>query len=161
MPHTAFITGGPRGIGLGIPRARAAEGWRLALCGQRAEADVTESLDSLRRSGVDLHYSRADIGVSDDRARLLDDVLSRFGTVEALVNNAGRAPRVRADLLDATEVSFEEVLRTNLQGPYFLTQAVARTMTNAKARDASARGAIVFITSVSAEMASPNRGEYC
>ena len=78
----------------------------------------------------------------------------------ALVNNAGRAPRVRADLLDATEDSFEEVLRTNLQGPYFLTQAVAREMI---ARGGRRRhgGGIVFITSVSAEMASPNRGEYC
>src|SRR5262245_42126630 len=161
MPQTALVTGGTRGIGFGIAKALAAEGWGLALCGQRAEADVTETLDSLRRIGADVHYSRADIGVSDDRARLLDDVLSRFGTVEALVNNAGRAPRVRADLLDATEASFEDVLRTNLQGPYFLTQAVARTMANAKTRDASARGVIVFITSVSAEMASPNRGEYC
>jgi NAD(P)-dependent dehydrogenase (short-subunit alcohol dehydrogenase family) len=76
------------------------------------------------------------------------------------VNNAGRAPRVRADLLAAPEDSFEEVLRTNLQGPYFLTQAVARLFVEQQA-DAGIPRAIVFVTSVSAEMASPHRGEYC
>jgi NAD(P)-dependent dehydrogenase (short-subunit alcohol dehydrogenase family) len=156
-----LVTGGTRGIGLGIAKALAAEGWRLALCGQRAQSDVADVLETLRTAGADVHYSRADVGAADDRARLLDDVQSRFGGVTALVNNAGRAPRVRADLLDATEASFDELIRTNLQGPYFLTQAVARTMVEARARDGAARSAIVFITSVSAEMASPNRGDYC
>jgi NAD(P)-dependent dehydrogenase (short-subunit alcohol dehydrogenase family) len=159
--QTALITGGTRGIGLGIAKALAAEGWQLALCGQRAEAEVADTLESLRRTGVAVHYSRADVGAADSRARLVDDVQSRFGAVHGLVNNAGRAPRVRADLLDATEASFEDLIHTNLQGPYFLTQAIARTMVEAKARDASTRCAIVFITSVSAEMASPNRGDYC
>ena len=77
------------------------------------------------------------------------------------VNNAGRAPRVRADLLDATEESFDEVLRTNLQGPYFLTQAVARDQVERRRADPAFRASIVFITSVSAEMMSINRGEYC
>ncbi len=81
--------------------------------------------------------------------------------LHALVNNAGRAPRVRADLLAATEESFEEVLRTNLQGPYFLTQAVARLLAQQPAASAGSARAIVFVTSVSAEMASPHRGEYC
>jgi NAD(P)-dependent dehydrogenase (short-subunit alcohol dehydrogenase family) len=81
--------------------------------------------------------------------------------VNALVNNAGRAPRVRADLLDAAEDSFEELVRTNLQGPYFLTQAIARDQLARRATDSSFHASIVFITSVSAEMASVNRGEYC
>ena len=80
-----------------------------------------------------------------------------LGTPSALVNNAGRAPRVRADILEAGEDSFEELIRTNLQGPYFLTQSVANAMIAGGARP---RG-IVFITSVSAEMASVNRGDYC
>jgi NAD(P)-dependent dehydrogenase (short-subunit alcohol dehydrogenase family) len=63
--------------------------------------------------------------------------------------------------MEATEESFEEVLRTNLQGPYFLTQAVARTMADRRAQDAGFGAAIVFVTSVSADMASLNRGEYC
>ena len=85
----------------------------------------------------------------------------RYGAVHALVNNAGRAPRVRADLLDASEESFEELIRINLQGPYFLTQAIARQMVERKTADAAFAGAIVFVTSVSAEMASITRGEYC
>jgi len=88
-------------------------------------------------------------------------VKKAHGTVNALVNNAGRAPRVRADLLAADEDSFEELLRTNLQGPYFLTQAIARDQIAHKHRDASFAAAIVFITSVSAELASTNRGDYC
>src|SRR5215210_8810388 len=122
----ALITGGTRGIGLGIARALARDGWTLALCGLRprdAVADVVSELDS---SGGGAEYWPADIGRSDDRTRLLSSIVAHFGTLHALVNNAGRAPRVRADLLDGSEESFEEVLRTNLQGPYFLTQAVAR-----------------------------------
>lgn len=160
MRSAALVTGGTRGIGLGIARALSADGWDLALCGTREPALVTEVLTTLRQSGGAVEYWRADVGVADDRARLLDAVVTRFGTLHALVNNAGMAPRVRADLLEAGEASFEEVLRTNLQGPYFLTQAAAPIMIEG-ARDASRRAAIVFITSVSAECASPNRGEYC
>jgi len=91
----------------------------------------------------------------------MDRAQANHGAVNALVNNAGRAPRVRADIIDATEESFEEVVRTNLQGPYFLTQAIARDMLERSRADATFRAAIVFVTSVSAEMISPNRGEYC
>lgn len=157
----ALVTGGTRGIGLGIARALAADGWDLALCGTREPALVAELVTSLRQAGGAVEYWRADVGVADDRARFLDAVVKRYGTLHALVNNAGMAPRVRADLLEAGEASFEEVLRTNLQGPYFLTQAAARIMIDGRSRDAGARAAIVFITSVSAECASPNRGEYC
>jgi 3-oxoacyl-[acyl-carrier protein] reductase len=157
----ALVTGGTRGIGLGIARALAADGWDLALCGMRQHADVADLLTTLRHAGGAAEYWPANVGVAGDRARLLDAVVSRYGTIHALVNNAGMAPRVRADLLEAGEPSFEEVLRTNLQGPYFLTQAAAQIMIAGGRPDAGARAAIVFITSVSAELASPNRGEYC
>src|SRR4029079_8143624 len=78
-----------------------------------------------------------------------------------LVNNAGRAPRNRADLLDAREDNFEELIRTNLQGPYFLTQALAREQVMRRQADPAFAASIVFITSVSAEAVSTNRGEYC
>ena len=157
----ALVTGGTRGIGLGIARALAASGCDLAVAGQRAASDVAEVLAALRATGADVHYAAGDISVVGDRARLVDDVLARFGRVDVLVNNAGRAPRVRADLLEATSDSFDEVLATNLAGPYFLTQTIARSMIDLRRRDPSARPVIVFITSVSAEMASPHRGEYC
>jgi len=162
MTRTALVTGGTRGIGLGIARALAREKWTLALVGTRADADVQPVVDELRSAGGgDVLYLRADLGDRSDRARLAAAVRERFGIVNALVNNAGRAPRVRADLLDASEESFEELVRTNLQGPYFLTQAIARDQIERRRADSNFVAVIVFITSVSAEMASSNRGDYC
>ena len=159
----ALVTGGARGIGLGISRALAADGWDLAIGGVRAPNEVADVLTALRSHGGRVHYVAADVGEPRDRRRLVDDVIATLGTPSALVNNAGRAPAVRNDLLEATEASFEELMRTNLQGPYFLTQAVANVMiAEQKSRGTvPARGGIVFITSVSAAMVSPNRGEYC
>ena len=107
-----------------------------------------------------MHYLAADLASQEARTRLLDDVRAT-GPIHALINNAGRAPRVRADILDASEDSFDELMRTNLQGPYFLTQAIARDMLEQRRADAAFAATIVFITSVSAVMASVNRGDYC
>jgi NAD(P)-dependent dehydrogenase (short-subunit alcohol dehydrogenase family) len=155
------LTGGTRVFGLGIARALARDGWSLALCGLRSRTHVADVLTELSLDGAEAEYWPADIGSASDRTQLLASVIARYGVVHALVNNAGRAPRVRADLLAATEESFEEVLRTNLQGPYFLTQSVARMLAQQPADRSEAKRGIVFITSVSAEMASPHRGEYC
>jgi 3-oxoacyl-[acyl-carrier protein] reductase len=159
--RTALVTGGTRGIGLGIARALADAGWNLALCGVRPESDVADVITELRKTGADVHYAAADLARTEDRARLVDGVRGHYGAVNALVNNAGRAPRVRTDLLDATEDSFEELVRTNLQGPYFLTQAIARDQLARRRDDPTFSAAIVFITSVSAELASVTRGDYC
>ena len=154
--RTAIVTGGTRGIGLGIATALAAEGWQLVVSGVRPAADVAATIDALAAAGRAVHYCASDIAVAGDRARLVAESVERFGAIDALVNNAGRAPAVRADILDAGEESFETLLRTNLQGPYFLTQQVARHMVE------RGHGAgIVFVTSVSAELASINRGDYC
>jgi NAD(P)-dependent dehydrogenase (short-subunit alcohol dehydrogenase family) len=159
--RTAFVTGGTRGIGLGIARALAQVGWKLAIGGTRPDSDVSGVVAELHTLGAAVQYLRGDLARSGDRARLVAEIRARVGAVHALVNNAGRAPRVRADLLEATEESFDEVLRTNLQGPYFLTQALARDQLERRRSDPSFAASITFITSVSAEMASPNRGEYC
>jgi len=159
--RVALVTGGTRGIGLGIARALAEDGWNLAIGGTRPDADVSAVVGELRALGAAVQYLRGDLARSDDRARFVAEARARFGAVNALVNNAGRAPRVRADLLEATEESFDEVLRTNLQGPYFLTQAIARDQVERRRADLSFAASITFITSVSAGMASPNRGEYC
>src|SRR5204863_8455864 len=92
---SALVTGGTRGIGLGVARALAQDGWDLALCGVRPEADVTAVLDDLRAVGGAVHYCAADLARAEDRVRLVDTVRARYGAVNALVNNAGRAPRVR------------------------------------------------------------------
>jgi len=151
----ALITGGTRGIGLGIARALAAERWTLALCGVRASDQVRETIDTFDGQA---DYFQCDVSSREDRERLIEAIGSRWGSIDALVNNAGRAPRVRADLLDAEEDNFEWLLRTNLQGPYFLTQSIARQMLSGTARSGRS---IVFVTSVSAEMVSTNRGDYC
>ncbi len=85
----------------------------------------------------------------------MDEVLARFGRIDLLVNNAGVAPNVRADLLEMGEESMRRVLSINLEGPFFLTQRVAREMI------CQGSGMIINITSMSAYVSSVNRGEYC
>jgi NAD(P)-dependent dehydrogenase (short-subunit alcohol dehydrogenase family) len=161
MRRVALVTGGTRGIGLAVARALAAEGFDLALCGVRQESQVTGVLEELRAKGGEVRYFRADIAEREDRVRLVARVRSAFSRLHLLVNNAGVAPAVRADLLEAGEDSFDRLLSINLKGPYFLTQAVARWITEQAQQQADYRGAVVFVTSMSAEIASPNRGEYC
>jgi 3-oxoacyl-[acyl-carrier protein] reductase len=157
----ALVTGGTRGIGLGIARALARDGWDLVLSGVRPPEDIAPVVAELEQIGTRVTYVAADISSRDARASLAEQVRARHGALNALINNAGRAPRLRSDLLEASEESFEELMRTNLQGPYFLTQELSRDMVARRVADASFRASIVFVTSVSADMASPNRGEYC
>jgi NAD(P)-dependent dehydrogenase (short-subunit alcohol dehydrogenase family) len=159
--NVALITGGSRGIGFGIAQALAAEGWRLAINGMRPESDVQEALQQLRKSSPDVIYCRGDISNAEQRAHCLDQIDGHFGKLNLLVNNAGIAPPRRDDILEATEESFDKVFAVNLKGPYFLTQAVARWMIVQHQADAAFDGCIVNISSVSAELASVNRGDYC
>ena len=155
------MTGGTRGIGLGIARALAHDGWDLMLSGVRPAAEIAAVLLELQALGGSVSYQAADVSSREARAAFADAVRTRHGVLNALVNNAGRAPRVRADLLDADRGELRGVIRTNLQGPYFLTQELSRDMVARRHADAAFHASIVFVTSVSAEMASPNRGEYC
>lgn len=162
MKKTALVTGGSRGIGFGIARALAKEGWDLVINGMRPEEGVGEPLEALRSEGVSVVYARGDIGSMAGREAILD--VSRNaagGSLNLLVNNAGVAPKVRNDLLDTTEESYDFVLDTNLKGAFFLTQAVAKDMVAAKKADEHFSGAIVNVSSISATVASVNRGEYC
>jgi len=161
MKRVALITGGARGIGFGVSMCLAAEGFDLAVCGVREESAAAEAIGQLRRTGADVLYGRCDVADPAARAAMLARVRERFGRLHVLVNNAGVAPKIRADLLDATEESFEYVMRTNLQGPYFLTQAAARWMVEQKRADSDFQGCIINVSSVSATVASVNRGEYC
>lgn len=161
MKPVALITGGTRGIGFGIARVLAGAGWDLALCGVRGEDAVATAVAPLRGTGAEVLYCRADVGQAEDRRCLLNAVRVRFGRLNALINNAGIAPAVRADLLDATEESFEKLMRVNLQGPFFLTQSAAKWMIEQRQADPLFPACIVNISSISAETASPNRGDYC
>ncbi len=164
MPNpVALVTGGNRGIGLGIAQALAAAGFDLAICATQEAAAVAEALAAIRAagSGTAAHYYRCDLADSSARAALLADLRAHYGRLNVLVNNAGVAPQVRADLLDASEESFERVMRINLQGPYFLTQAMAKWLIEQKQADSAFAGCIINVSSISADVASPNRGEYC
>jgi 3-oxoacyl-[acyl-carrier protein] reductase len=157
----ALVTGGSRGIGLGVALALARGGFDLTICGMRDAAAAEPALAALRQLGAAVLYVQADISESGARQRLVEAARKKFGRLHLLVNNAGVAPKVRADILEATEESFERVLRVNLQGPYFLTQRCAQWMIAQKKADPAWRGCIVNITSISAIVASTNRGDYC
>ena len=157
----ALITGGTRGIGLGIAQALARESWDLVLCGMRSPESVADVIKRLRASGGEVVYVAADVADQQARNKLIETARAKFGRLNLLVNNAGIGPPVRTDILDASEENFEQVLRTNLRGPYFLTQRVARWMVEQHSVDAGYAGWIVNISSISAEVASINRGEYC
>jgi 3-oxoacyl-[acyl-carrier protein] reductase len=165
-PPVVLVTGAGRGLGRGVALQLAEEGCSVAInyAGNLAAAEETAALcRKAAASGAQAFVPlQADIGSRADRQRLVAETLARLGRIDALVNNAGMAPRVRADLPAATEESFEEVLRVNLQGPYFLTQAVARHWLEARPAPALPSGfKIVFVTSVSANTASTERGDYC
>ncbi|HMP76552.1 MAG TPA: 3-ketoacyl-ACP reductase [Kiritimatiellia bacterium] len=161
MKRVAIVTGGTRGIGFGVAQALARAGFDLCVSGRREAAAVKESLAALESLGAETLYVASDVASAADRAALLDAVRERFGRLHVLVNNAGIAPRERRDVLEATEESFAEVIRVNLQGPYFLTQAAARWMIEQKKADATWTGCIVNVSSISATVASVSRGEYC
>lgn len=159
--RVALITGGTRGIGLGIARALAREGLDLFLCGRRQPTDVADTLRELGDLGATVHYAVCDVADSDGHGPLLEQVESRFGRLDVLVNNAGVAPRQRLDVMETTRESFERVVTTNLTGPFFLTQAAARWMIRQRQAACDFRGTIINVSSISATVASLTRGEYC
>lgn len=161
MKKVALITGGGRGIGLGIAASLAKEGCTIVVCDVHEEAVVADALVMLREGGSDVLYCRTDVTDAVGRSSMLDTIQRRFGRLNVLVNNAGVAPAVRADLLDVMEESYDRVMRVNLRGPFFLTQAVARWMIQQGQADNGFEACIVNISSVSATVASPDRGEYC
>jgi NAD(P)-dependent dehydrogenase (short-subunit alcohol dehydrogenase family) len=158
----ALVTGASRGIGLGIATALAQSGFDLAIDDVHEPAVVAGALAALQSAGGKTMYVRADVSDPAARAAMLQKIEQSFGRLDVLVNNAGVAPRVRADLLDATEESFDRLISINLKGPYFLTQAVARWMIRQREQGGPGwRGCIINISSCSATVASINRGDYC
>jgi NAD(P)-dependent dehydrogenase (short-subunit alcohol dehydrogenase family) len=145
----AIVTGASRGIGRGVALELAHT--HTVVATYRGRRDAAESLAAA--CGADIVQS--DIGSPSDRASLIAHVTEKHGRIDLLVNNAGIAPRERKDILEATEDIFDEVLDTNLKGPYFLTQLAAREMVK------QGSGRIAFVTSISAYTASTLRGEYC
>lgn len=159
--RVAAITGGGRGIGLGISTKLAQDGFDLALCGQREESELKETLEGLRKLDARVLYVKANVAEAREREAFLSAIRETFGRLDVLANNAGIAPKVRADILEAGEESFDELIRVNLRGPYFLTQKAALWMIEQKKAAPNFNACIVNITSISATVASTNRGDYC
>ena len=161
MKKVALITGGSRGIGYGIAEHLARAGFDLAINGVRPEEAGREALNKLRALGAETLYCPGDVASREARTDMLAKIRDHFGRLNVLVNNAGVAPKERRDILDATEESFQHVLMTNLQGAYFLTQSAANWMIRQRAEGPDFTGCIVNVSSISATVASVNRGEYC
>ena len=157
----ALVTGGGRGIGFGICEKLAADGFNLVLSGRSDASKVADAVAKLEAVGVEVLYCSGDVSSADDRAAMLVAIKERFGRLDVLVNNAGVAPKERTDILAATEDSYEWIMKINLQGPYFLTQACANWMIEQRQADDSFAGCIINIGSISATVVSPNRGDYC
>ncbi|MEM8947610.1 MAG: 3-ketoacyl-ACP reductase [Planctomycetota bacterium] len=157
----ALVTGGSRGLGLGIAKQLASDGFKLAINGRKPASEVTGVVEELQALGTEAIYVSADVSDADSRMAMLAEIRRVYGRLDVLINNAGIAPLDRADILDASEESFERLMEVNLQGPYFLTQAVAKWMIDQRVATDGFAGVIVNISSVSAELASVNRGEYC
>ena len=158
---TALITGGSRGIGFGIAQNLAKQGFNLAINGVRDEKDVSVELKTLSSFGVEIVYCRGDIGKREERKLIVEKAFDAFGSLNVLVNNAGVAPTIRKDILELDEAGFDYVMDINLKGTFFLSQDVALKMLEEKSRSSDFEGCIITITSISADIASINRGEYC
>lgn len=158
---TALVTGGSRGIGFGIAESLAKEGYDLAINGVREASSVQEPLEALSSYGVKVIYCQGDISSKKSRESIIGKIKAEFGQLNVLVNNAGVAPRERNDILKATEESFDFVVGTNLKGTYFLTQLAANWMIDQKNSNDDFDGMIINVSSISATVASVNRGEYC
>lgn len=162
----AIVTGSARGIGRAIAIRLAEEGYAVVVNGRSADPSATEKgayevLARLREAGGDGIAVAADISKAEDRERLVALALEAYGRIDMLVNNAGIAPSVRADILHAEEDGFDRLVAVNLKGPYFLTQRVAREMIRLKSEGAIPAARIVFVTSISSFASSTNRGDYC
>ncbi len=163
---TAVVTGASRGIGRGIALALAAKGYDIAAVATRMEGDaerpgLRELAREIEALGAACLPLAADIANLASHGDLVRQTVERFGGIDVLVNNAGVAPLVRADIMECTPESYDRLMDINLRGPFFLTQVVGRQMLEQVGRGAARAPKIIFITSISSRVASPNRAEYC
>jgi 3-oxoacyl-[acyl-carrier protein] reductase len=159
--RVAIVTGSSRGIGRGIVLALAERSWDVVINykGNRQAAQGTQ--EAVKAHQAHSIVIQGDVALTDDRARIVQVAIDEFGRVDLLVNNAGMGPRQRVDMLQVGEASYDEVMTTNLKGPFFLTQRVANEMIRLLKEEKISSPKIVNIGSISAFTSSPARAEYC
>lgn len=157
----AWVTGSTKGIGRAIALRLAQEGYALVINSRQPASGVQEVIDEVKAVGVPVLYLQGDIGEAGERRRMVEEMMAGFGRIDLLVNNAGVGPKVRMDILETTEESMDYVLGVNLYGTFFLSQAIALIMLEAKRKNPELLPMIINISSISAYTASLNRGEYC
>jgi NAD(P)-dependent dehydrogenase (short-subunit alcohol dehydrogenase family) len=167
-PPVVLVTGSGRGLGRGIAEELAQAGFSVAIhyAIDREAAEAAESAAACQKLAPNPEQKFVpivgNIGLAAERQSLFDGVLAAYGHLDALVNNAGIAPRIRADITEATEEIFDEVMAVNLKGAYFLSQLAARYWLANPGKSRLPSGyKLIFITSMSANTAHNNRGEYC
>ena len=160
MKKVAIVTGGSRGIGQAIAMKLLGLGYAVCILDVNAEETVADHLEAMRALG-EVFYFRGSTTSPEDRQAFIAEIMRRYGRIDVLVNNAGVAPRVRQDLLSATEESFDFVVGVNVKGTMFMSQAVANEMLKQPVREDGIRAVIVNISSFSQFVSSPNRPEYC
>ena len=152
MNKTAIITGSARGMGFETAKFLNKNGYNVVLCARHSNDNVENFVKTHSDTVLFVH---TDISISKDRENVISKAFEKFGAVDALINNAGVAPKKRKNILEITEDDFDYVMNINLKGTYFMTQAVAKIMQN------QGGGYIINTGSISAETVSLNRGEYC
>ena len=160
MKKTAVVTGSSRGIGYAIARQLGLDGFNVVIVATGSREKNIDAIRRLEEEGITVGYVQANVADHDDRLRIVSESVQLFGRIDVLVNNAGVAPLVRADLLEMTEESFDRVVGINTKGNMFLTQAVARQMISQEPIE-KRKGVIVNISSCSSVVSSTSRGEYC
>jgi len=157
----ALITGGANGIGLGIAKQLASEGYAIALMGRSPEEHVKEKIAQVKSFDTTVVYVSGNVASDEDRKAVMQKIDSVFGRLDVLVNNAGVAPKVRMDILKTTEESFDYVLDINLKGTFFLSQLAANYMVEKIKQNRAVVPMIINVSSISAYSSSTARGEYC
>ena len=158
---SALVTGSSRGIGQAIAKELAAQGYAVAVNYVRSRQQADEAVAEVLQQGGQAVALQGSVADREDRQRLIDSTIERFGRLDVLVNNAGITSPGRLDLLEATEESWDTVLATNLKGPFFLAQRAAREMIAMREAGRIERGTIVNISSISSYAVSDNRVDYC
>lgn len=160
MKLTAIVTGGSRGIGFATVKRLAEDGYNVVFTARSGPETMQEQFKTLDEMGANYLFVQSDNGLQADREKVVREAIERFGAIHVLVNNAGVAPNVRADLLDLSEESFDRVVGINTKGTLFMSQLVAKQMLKQEVTGKK-RGTIINISSCSSVVSSVNRGDYC